>query len=50
MVFVPSTKAILERYMAKFSKGGKADLNDNHLHCGLDTYESEAVATPACDE
>ena len=28
-VFMPSTKAILERYMAKFSKGGTMDLNDD---------------------
>jgi len=28
-VFMPSTKAILERYMAKFSKGGKVDFNDD---------------------
>ena len=25
-IFKPTTKAILERYMAKFSKGGKEDL------------------------
>ena len=28
-VFKPNTKAILERYMAKFSKGGTMDLNDD---------------------
>ena len=28
-VFKPDTKAILERYMAKFSKGGKVDLTDD---------------------
>ena len=27
-VFKPGTKAVLERYMAKFSKGGKLDLDD----------------------
>ena len=32
-VFKPTVKAILERYMAKFSKGGKADLDDD---AGLD--------------
>ena len=28
-IFMPKTKAILERYMAKFSKGGKMDLADD---------------------
>ena len=32
-VFMPTKKAILQRYMAKFSKGGKANLNDD---AGLD--------------
>ena len=30
---MPSAKAILERYMAKFSKGGKVDFSDDF---GLD--------------
>ena len=31
-VFKPDTKAVLERYMPKFSKGGKASLEDDDLH------------------
>ena len=36
-IYKPSTKAILERYMAKFSRGSKADLNDNELNCDVET-------------
>jgi len=38
-VFMPKTKAILERYMAKFSKGGTMDLND----AGLDLASAPAA-------
>ena len=38
--FVPSVKAILERYLAKISKGGQEDLED----CGLDMART---VTPA---
>ena len=37
---MPSAKAILERYMAKFSKGGKANLDED---AGLDMH----APTPA---
>ena len=40
-VFMPKTKAILERYMAKFSKGGTTDLNDD---AGLDLASAPAPA------
>ena len=39
-VFMPDTKAILERYMAKFSKGGTMDLDD----AGLDLASAPAPA------
>ena len=41
-VFMPTDKAILERYMAKFSKGGTADLTDDF---GLAPAPTPAVAT-----
>ena len=37
---MPDTKAILERYMAKFSKGGAMDLDD----AGLDLASAPAPA------
>ena len=39
-VFMPDTKAILECYMAKFSKGGTMDLDDT----GLDLASAPAPA------
>ena len=38
--FMPDVKAILERYMAKFSKGGTMDLDD----AGLDLASAPAPA------
>ena len=32
---MPSKEAILQRYMAKFSKGVQKDLNDDDLHVVL---------------
>ena len=40
-IFMPSAKAILERYMAKFSKGGKVDFSDDF---GLDLAPAPAPA------
>ena len=49
-IFMPSTQAILERYMAKFSKGRQINLDDDEIHtaCGLvdkdaDNSEPEAA-------
>ena len=42
-VFMPDTKAILERYMAKFSKGGTLDLNG----AGLNLASAPAPAPAA---
>ena len=39
-VFRPCVKEILERYMAKFSKGGKVDLADD---AGLDLTEMPTI-------
>ena len=42
-VFKPTVKAILERYMAKFSKGGKANLDDD---AGLDLDTHATAPAP----
>ena len=43
-VFVPTKQAILERYMAKFSKGGTANLDDD---AGLDMNTVDNAPAPA---
>ena len=45
-VFRPSVKEILERYMAKFSKGGKVDLADD---AGLDLTEMPTISGVATE-
>ena len=46
-VFKPTVKAILERYMAKFSKGAKVNLDDS---AGLDMDTVNATAPAPAPE